>query len=143
MPRKQTLTLLLTMTLATAIGCQSSGPPPVDLRGTHWTLVGLGGQPPAPGTEITLQFESGGKATGNAGVNNYFGSYQSAAGAGGGTLSFGELGSSRMAGEPEPMKQETTYLDMLRQITGYRADTNLLELAIGNQPVLRYRKVRR
>ena len=138
------MTLALGLLLTTLnIGCQSSGPPAFDLRGTDWWLVGMAGQPPAPGTQVTLSFGPSGQAQGSGGVNTYNAGYETQKARGGGMLSFGDITSTRMAGEPEHMKQETEYFEMLRKITGYRADTALLELAIGNEPVLRYRKARK
>lgn len=131
-------------------GCQAPGPrsstepPPVKMLGSNWALVSLAGELPAGESKITLEFGADGKVGGDAGVNRYFGPYQIAhPDSGAGALSFGEIGSARMAGSPELMKQESEYLDLLRAVDAYRAGGGLLELNGGGRPLLRYRQIAR
>lgn len=132
-------------------GCQSAGtrtsdlqPPPVEMVGSAWILVSLGGQLPEGEKAITLEFARDGKFSGHAGVNSYFGSYQIRRGSGPrGEIAISEIGSTKMAGAPELMQQEQRYLDALRQATLYMAEGGLLEFRAGNQPLLRYRQMER
>lgn len=137
--------------LLTAVGCQSGGgdkpaasvkPPPVQISGSRWALVSLGGKSPEGDKAITLELSAGQRASGFAGVNHYTTSYElNSAGPGRGTLRFGDIGSTRMAG-PEPlMKQETAFLDLLRKTDGYSAEGGLLELTAGGAPTLRFRQL--
>ena len=116
------------------LGCASGGPrgagepPPVRMIGSNWSLVSLGGELPVRESQITLAFGADGQASGHAGVNRYFGPFTIAnPNRGAGTIGFGELGSTRMAGTPELMDQEREYLDMLRAVTAYRAGGGLLD----------------
>ena len=98
-----------------------------DLTGTQWILDTFGPKDSLtavqPDTTITLQFEEDG-INGSAGCNSYFGS----ATLSGSTLSFGPLGSTKMAC-PEPiMQQETDYLAALGTVNGYTLVDELLTL---------------
>jgi heat shock protein HslJ len=98
---------LLTILLATACG----GGGGLNLDGTQWELSELNGQPPIPGTQITLRFTAD-QIEGRAGCNHYGGGY-----------TFGDDGAFRASDvfmtemacmEPEGvMAQETTYLHAL------------------------------
>ncbi len=130
-------------------GCQSSGgerraasqPPPTRVVDSHWALVALGGGPVDPDVLLTLSLSADGKASGHAGVNRYFAPYSLAARSrADGSLQFGEIGATRMAGTPEAMKREQEFLDLLRQVDAYRAEGGLLELTGAGRPLLRFRK---
>lgn len=105
------------------IGAQPSGGG--DLNGTSWTLTGG----PFPDTDltaagITLDF-AGGKASGSSGVNRYNGSFTSTTD---GSLQFGTLASTLMAGPDAAMKLEQAYLTALQQTFGYTLDGGTLTL---------------
>lgn len=79
-----------------------------------------------PGSKITAQFQNG-QVTGNAGCNNYFGSYQVE----GGTIRFTEIGSTEMfCGEPEGvMEQETLFLQLLTTSASFDVAEDQLTIA--------------
>jgi heat shock protein HslJ len=138
------LAIGLVMQLA---GCAADGtkkvivrPPPTEVRGGRFALVALGGQPPESDRPLDLTFGADGRVSGFAGVNQFNGPFEMAAAGGNrGTLRFGELASTLMAGPANLMNQEKRYLDALRAVDGYIAEGGLLELTAGGQPVLRYR----
>lgn len=103
-----------------------------DLDGTSWRLVDLGaGQPPLlPDSEITLDI-AGGQVSGSAGCNRYTGALTSAPGE---LQSFGAgpLATTQMSCAEPVAKQETTYLDLLAQVKGWRYDDGYLALAYPN-----------
>ncbi|MCB8926789.1 MAG: META domain-containing protein [Ardenticatenaceae bacterium] len=89
-----------------------------DLNGTSWLLEQFGPEGEAtavlPDTTITLNFTDEG-VNGTAGCNSYFGDMTQA----GSALSFGALGSTRMAC-PEPiMQQENDYLAALGTVSTF------------------------
>jgi heat shock protein HslJ len=94
------------------------------LPGTEWQLSSYSdGISVVTGTnirKITLVFPDTGNFSGFSGVNRYFGSYQVE----GNTISIGLLSSTKMAG-PEPlMSLESTYLNLLKSISGVRISGN-------------------
>jgi heat shock protein HslJ len=93
----------------------------VDAQGQIWT--------PVSGSPITLLFSADGKINGNAGCNQYFGSYTVS----GNALSIGSpLGTTVMyCGQPGVMDRETLYLSVLPQTKGYRISGNDLTLSDG------------
>lgn len=156
-PAAVMLPLLIPTLLLCTGGCESGGatprpnsqPPPTKMLGSIWALVALGGEEPLGDEPLTLELGEDGRVGGFAGVNRYFGDYEleepTAAGSGKpaapGTVKFGELGATRMAGPPEMMEQERRYLDALRAVDRYRAEGGLLELSAGRGPLLRFRKI--
>lgn len=105
------------------IGAQPAGGG--DLNGTSWKLTsGPFAEADLTTAGITLDFADG-KGSGSSGVNRYNGSYTSAAD---GSLSFGPLASTRMAGPDAAMKLEQAYLTALQQTFGYTADGDTLTL---------------
>lgn len=142
--RSRLWVMLLALPVALA-GCRSGGggptPPPVRMLDSHWALVALGGEPPAGETRISLHLGADGQFSGHAGVNRYFGPYTISDDDGAaGSIAFGEVGSTRMAGPPELMQQEDRYLAALRSVDAYRAGGGLLELSSSGRPLLRYRQ---
>jgi heat shock protein HslJ len=95
------------------------------LEGTHWVLLTLNGRSPLAGTAITAEFLED-QITGHSGCNSYFGPYT----VDGGALRFDEIGMTAMAClEPEGvMVQETTYIEALRNVAGYRLAGDRLEM---------------
>jgi heat shock protein HslJ len=95
------------------------------LEGTHWVLLTLNGRSPLVGTIITAEFLED-QITGYSGCNSYFGPYA----VDGSTLQFEEMGLTAMAClEPQGvMVQETTYIEVLRDVAGYRLAGDRLEM---------------
>ena len=75
------------------------------------------------GTEITLKFDVDGGIAGNAGINNYFASYEAD-----GDALFGVVGSTMMAGPEDAMMQETTYLTLLNETASFSLEGDELTL---------------
>lgn len=91
---------------------QAQPNPPAEqpgLSGTKWNLTDLNGTAPIADRVPTLEFGADGQATGNGSCNQYFGSYT----VDGGTLNFGQLGSTMMACEEPVMQQEISFLQTL------------------------------
>lgn len=108
---------------AEIIGAQPAGG--ADLAGTSWQLTGgsFGAGLPAD-VIVTLVFSEA-EASGNSGVNTYMAGFQSSAD---GSLSFSEIATTRMAGEPDAMAFEAEYLAALQATFGYTADEESLTL---------------
>lgn len=75
-------------------------------------------------TEQTISFDADGKFNGNAGCNNFFGSYEVEEN----KLSLGAIGSTKMACEEEVMKAETTYLSALESTASYQITGQTLQI---------------
>lgn len=94
------LAIGLVSLLFAACAPQTAAPTPAptsSLAGTRWTLV-LFGQPDAEtpvlaGTTITIEFSAKGRASGSGGCNTYSAGYEMQ----GNRLSFGPIGSTKMA----------------------------------------------
>lgn len=104
--------------------------------GPTWTLTRMqddtvGDSDMAP----TLTFAADGRAVGHAGVNRYFATYERGDT---GRLSFAAIGSTRMAGSPDAMRQEQRYLDTLGRIDRYALRDGRLTLYVGEDEVLRF-----
>ena len=102
-----------------------------DLAGTNWEVVGYNNGKQAVvsvmlGTTITANFGADGNLTGNAGCNDYNGSYTVK----GDQITIGPLASTRkFCNDPEGvMDQEARYLSALGTAATYRIDGNSLEL---------------
>jgi heat shock protein HslJ len=94
------------------------------LAGSAWLLETLGGQPPAPDTQITLGFEADTLA-GSDGCNRYRGSYRTD----GDTISVDENIVSTMMACPEPaMQQASAYLAALKQAATFKLEGERLTL---------------
>ena len=92
----------------------------VDAIGNFWT--------PGPMYPISLQLADDGKLSGNAGCNNYFGSYMLS----GNTITISTLGSTVMfCNETGVMDLEATYLAVLPRMTLYQVSGNELTLSDG------------
>lgn len=102
-----------------------------DLAGSEWdvtmfnngreAVVGL-----IEGTEITLFFGENGELSGNAGCNQYIGSFTTD----GDTIQIGQLGSTmRFCAEPEgTMDQESQFLAALQSAATFRIEGDSLEM---------------
>jgi heat shock protein HslJ len=109
--------------------------PPAPLTGVTWYLLSYVDSKgeifaPVSGTTLTIQFDSGDNITGNAGCNNYFGTYTTS---GSSSISIGPLGSTKMncAGDAV-INQENLYLQLLQKMTLYYTSTDELLLSDGS-----------
>jgi heat shock protein HslJ len=106
---------------------------PLPLTGTTWFLnsfVDATGNfySPGPSHSVSLQLASDNQLNGNAGCNNYFGSYT----VGGNTISFDPLATTtRFCSDPGVMDLEATYLAVLPQMVLFQISGNELTLSDG------------
>jgi heat shock protein HslJ len=107
-----------------------------ELANTRWTLSGASYDTAVTeASGITLDFAEA-DASGNGGVNTYNASYTSAAD---GSLTFGPIASTKMAGEQAAMDAEATYLEALQSVTGYSVNSEgLLDLFAGPDQILTF-----
>ncbi len=109
--------------------------PPAPLTGVTWYLLSYVDSKgeifaPVSGTTVTVQFDSGGNITGNAGCNSYFGTYTTSGING---IAIDPLGSTKMncAGDAV-MNQENLYVQLLQKMTLYYTSPNELLLSDGS-----------
>lgn len=112
-------------------GC-SSTVPPEDLTRSPWLLVSYldeekGPSAVPPGSQVTLSFGADGKISGNAGCNDYFGTYR----VDGGLLSIeGLVSTEKYCLSPQGvMDLEGKYLSLLSESTRDNIDGNELTLS--------------
>lgn len=105
------------------------------LAGSTWRLESLGGEGVLDQVEATLEFLEQGRVAGRGSCNRFFG----AAKIEGGTISFGPLGTSRMAC-PEPVsQQEAKYLAALQAAERFTLEGSaLLLFSEGAEEPLRF-----
>ena len=97
--------------------------PTVELEGSAWQAVSITGQPTVEGVVSTIAFEAEGKVGGNAGCNQYFGSW----GVDGDAISFGHMGATQMmCVKPEVMEQESRFLEALGNAERFAVDDGML-----------------
>jgi heat shock protein HslJ len=119
----------------------SPQPPPVEqpivdpLAGTRWSVTnfntGMGAVAGLiPGTQISLDFDTAGRITGNAGCNTYFANYRVGASS---SLTVDAPGAGKILCEtPEGvMQQEQQYLAALRSAATFQISGNQLQIRSG------------
>ncbi|HET7230130.1 MAG TPA: META domain-containing protein [Longimicrobium sp.] len=116
----------------------SAGEQAVALENTTWTLVDVGGQAARPIGSLagpTLRLDAAEKrASGNAGCNQYGGSYTLS----GGSLQLGPLASTRRACVDEALtRQETAFLRALDETRSWRITDGALILSSASGQVAR------
>jgi heat shock protein HslJ len=124
---------LLLLPILFLIGCtadttggDTSSPDAAQLQANSWLLLELNGQPPVPGTEVTLNFDDE-AIGGNSGCNVYGGSYELVDG----RLTISDIFSTMMAClEDGVMEQEAVFHQALRDAATVTvsADGQTLEL---------------
>jgi heat shock protein HslJ len=134
--------VLAGLTILVVAACDSTGsnsnatPEPtsaVDLAGTSWTLVSIGGSPVVEASGPHIAFGVDGNASGSTGCNSFSGTYA----VDGAAVTFGQLATTRMACQEDLMAQETAVLEALAGITGWEIDADgLLHLTGGTELVL-------
>lgn len=93
---------------------------PQIVDGKMWKVERLDGSSLVSEDEITLLFEKSGQFYGVGGCNRYFGSWKADAT----TLSFGNMGSTKMMCRPDVVEQEDKFFLLLSQVTSPRIDEN-------------------
>ena len=96
---------------------------PTPLVGTTWKMTacnnGTGGfQSAVPSSSVTATFAADGTLSGNAGINSYRAAYSVA----GSAITIQPPTSTRMAGAPPLMAQESAYLNALRKSTTFEIE---------------------
>lgn len=114
------LTALVPLAIVTSPGMAQDLPA---LDGSQWRLELVDGKPLPPAAQVTASFADG-RVTGKAGVNRYFAAYN----VDGRVLTFGEIGSTKMAGPEDLMAVESCYLDALKAVRTYQLVDEKLEL---------------
>lgn len=120
------LLLLCVLLLIALPGCSGRNQAE-QLESTTWILTAyavdgsMKDALPAPKVDATF---ADGKVSGNGGVNQYTGSYETD----GSKLSVGPLASTQMAGEPAVMEQEAAYLAALQAANAYKVNGDELTI---------------
>lgn len=108
-----------------------------DLEGSAWVVeqLDVDGSMVAPvdGTTITASFQDG-QVSGIASCNNYFAAYETD----GDTISFGPVGSTLMACEPDVSAQEFAYLASLDAADTFSIDGDTMTLSSGDTVLVEY-----
>lgn len=110
----------------------------VELTQTHWILVELNGrsvQASAGQADPHLRLVSDQELVGFGGCNRFFGGCRCE----GNRLAISPLGSTRMFGDPEVMKQESEFLGALQSVATFEIIGSTLTLASGDRAVARFR----
>lgn len=97
------------------------------LAGTQWQLVSVNDSPVADST-VTLLFGDDGRAFGSGGCNSYITTYT----LDGGSISFGQVASTRKACAEDIMGLESAYLAALGAATGYEVAGDQLVIVYGD-----------
>ena len=100
-----------------------------------WRPTNLGEMEIDESTTMRLQFNPQGQVAGNAGCNNYFGSYELRETG----MIFNMIGSTRMACEEPANSIEMSYLDALNQVaSAARVDNRLAFRDADGRTLIRY-----
>jgi heat shock protein HslJ len=100
-----------------------------ELPGSQWVVTGYNNGKeavtgPAVDSTLTVAFGSDGKVSGDGGVNRFMGDFESGAK----SVKIGPLQSTKMAGPPELMTQETAYLTALQNSTTWEISSGKLTM---------------
>ena len=96
------------------------------LDDTNWNLVSIDGTPTVVGGQVANLSFSGAQVSGSTGCNRLFGGYT----ASGDTLSFSQLGSTKMACSPELNAQEHAFFAALEHAEHYTIDGGRLTISV-------------
>lgn len=108
---------------------------PAEIVGS-WALVAIDGTPVTEvGKSPTLRILEDGSATGVGGVNRFNTQIEMKDG----HLSFGPTAATKMAGPPEAMKLESTYMARLGSVSSFEVDGETLRLWAGDNEALTFR----
>jgi heat shock protein HslJ len=126
MPSWMARPVSILLTVVSLAGCATTAPSPVpaseapiDLPGTVWRLVSLGGVTPA-GAAPTLELGTDGSATGSTGCNSFTGRY-SIDGPG---LAVSPLATTKRGCEPAIASQEMAFLAGMTGVTRWAIGTD-------------------
>ena len=110
----------------------------VSLENTEWTLIELNGVATTASAGMmppTIHFDGQSlQVSGNSGINRFGGKYQ----LDGDKVEFGPMRSTMMAGPPEAMELEATFLKALSEMTSWRIHESRLEFLKGDGVIARF-----
>lgn len=95
-----------------AVGAETN----IGLQGRTWVLRAYGPEFRTPQGQLTVRFADG-RLGGSGGINTFFGSYTLQDG----KLAVGDIGSTKMAGDPALMVQESLYFEALEKAVSFDA----------------------
>lgn len=108
---------------------------PAEIVGS-WILVAIDGTPvPEVGKTPTLNILEDGSAAGVGGVNRFNTQIEMQDG----NLSFGPAAATKMAGPPEAMELESTYMARLDAVSSFEVDGTTLRLWAGDNETLTFK----
>jgi heat shock protein HslJ len=115
---------LAAVAIALGILMAGAGSEAAELTGTTWRAETIMGRPVVDDSASTVTFEADGRVQGRGGCNRYFG----ASTIEGERVSFGQLGSTRMACPPALMDQEARFFQALQTAERWTLDEHGLLL---------------
>ncbi len=115
---------------------KSAHQPIASLAGQSWTCVTLDGAAITATRPPTITFDGAGRVNGFSGVNRFGGSVESAEA---GELHFGQMMSTKMAGPPEQMTLESSFLGALARVDRYAVADGKLNLSAGATTVIQFK----
>lgn len=115
---------------------KSAHQPIASLAGQSWTCVTLDGAAITATRPPTITFDGAGRVNGFSGVNRFGGSVESAEA---GELHFGQMMSTKMAGPPEQMALESSFLDALTRADRYVVTDVELIFSAGKKMVVQFK----
>ena len=115
---------------------KSAQQPIASLAGQTRTCVTLDGAAITATRPPTITFDGAGRVNGFSGVNRFGGSVESAEA---GELHFGQMMSTKMAGPPEQMALESSFLDALTRADRYVVTDVELIFSAGKKMVVQFK----
>ena len=115
---------------------KSAQQPIASLAGQSWTCVTLNGAAITATRPPTITFDGAGRVNGFSGVNRFGGSVESAEA---GELHFGQMMSTKMAGPPEQMALESSFLSALTRADRYMVTDAKLIFSAGEKMIVQFK----
>lgn len=118
---------MLVLAMLSLLSCRSATPPPPDtaadlLLGTAWSAQDIDGRPALAEPGSTMVIELGGRISGLAACNRYFGRIDLDAG----SIAISQIGSTRMACAAPVMEQERRFLAALQAAASWERRGDVL-----------------
>ena len=115
---------------------KSSNQPIASLAGQSWTCVTLDGAAITATRPPIITFDGAGRVNGFSGVNRFGGSVESPKA---GELHFGQMMSTKMAGPPEQMALESSFLGALARADRYVVTDAELIFSAGKTKLVQFK----
>ena len=115
---------------------KSANQPIASLAGQSWICVTLDGAAITATRPPTITFDGAGRVNGFSGVNRFGGSVESAKA---GELHFGQMMSTKMAGPPEQMALESSFLSALTRADRYMVTDAELIFSAGKTMLVQFK----